>query len=427
MRPCLVRLASQFLVHIVVNRDCIRPANIKFRHWSTNELASSAHDSNQHLPVDHQERPDESTAPAIIAGPNQTLAGVIRSSQQLADGIVQLHYLEPLSQSPPIERVCGSTNLASVSGNSTETAVTCSTDPIKAVTRDQAQILREVEDQETDPPALVGVQEVCLIRYFTEELAHWYTKSTGVEYYGQYLPHLTAWTSVEYMLKCIPALSAYHDLQHSACREDIMAAAVVLRQCEEMDEESSETMSEASYPTSPHPSRSVNFLSIAQSIIENAALLRDWSPFTSAIFWMAVRQDIYHCMVKKQAPLLSIDPDMRKEASIPNKLILHAGDVANWCWGTKSAEEWREFTPKMGGANYMACKLIFATEKLMADHRSLVRDNPRHFSPIFTREADQLRGEIFPTVWYNTDAEATSIQFFEASQVILIAETPQIE
>lgn len=43
------------------------------------------------------------------------------------------------------------------------------------------------------------------------------------------------------------------------------------------------------------------------------------------------------------------------------------------------------------------------------------------------READKSRGEVFPLMWYVSDAEVTATQHFILAKAVLIAENPRIK
>lgn len=60
--------------------------------------------------------------------------------------------------------------------------------------------------------------------------------------------------------------------------------------------------------------------------------------------------------------------------------------------------------------------------------KELLQQKASHdIMPILRKEADKSSGEIFPTVWYSSDAEATAMQFFDFAQAVLIAEAPQLK
>lgn len=46
------------------------------------------------------------------------------------------------------------------------------------------------------------------------------------------------------------------------------------------------------------------------------------------------------------------------------------------------------------------------------------------FRPIYQRPADKSRGEIFPTIWYGSNIEVTSVQLGLIAKSVLVAENP---
>ena len=47
-----------------------------------------------------------------------------------------------------------------------------------------------------------------------------------------------------------------------------------------------------------------------------------------------------------------------------------------------------------------------------------------NFRPIFKTTADKAKGEIFPTIWYGSNLEVTSIQQSIMAKSVLVAENP---
>ena len=120
-------------------------------------------------------------------------------------------------------------------------------------------------------------------------------------YQDKLLPHLESASAVEYMLQCIPHLFKFHKSHDEEYRENLMAAAVILRQYEEMDETETETNVHGSAISDPTQQRA-SFLAITQAIIESSASFPT-SPrqqLANAAFWMAVRQEIYNAFTRKR-------------------------------------------------------------------------------------------------------------------------------
>lgn len=85
----------------------------------------------------------------------------------------------------------------------------------------------------------------------------------------------------------------------------------------------------------------------------------------------------------------------------------------------------------------MLCRLIIGdtcltapptiTAQLRLEEQKLVRESLDEMEPILELKADRARGQIFPTVWYSFDVQATAVQHFQLAQMILVAENPQLE
>ncbi|PTB62005.1 hypothetical protein BBK36DRAFT_1172853 [Trichoderma citrinoviride] len=294
-------------------------------------------------------------------------------------------------------------------------------------------------------------REACLFRYFVEEIAHWfdlcdedrhfqlavprrahhhphllnaifavaarhlsrlpqYRTPAGILYHGQLIPQLSEHDAVEYMLKCIPALRNFHEVEDDDYRDSIIATAVILRQLEEIDEEEDDAPandSGNSQGDSGHsPSgKQVNFLPIINAVLRSSAsqALFGRRSLIQAAYWMALRQEIYHSFTRKQPPQLFPSADLWHSASKANKTVMHTVQVAKWRWEDGSEREWL---------------------RLMDQQDYLEREILVNFRPIFKTTADKAKGEIFPTIWYGSNLEVTSIQQSIMAKSVLVAENP---
>ncbi|KXG46236.1 uncharacterized protein PGRI_050920 [Penicillium griseofulvum] len=289
-----------------------------------------------------------------------------------------------------------------------------------------------------------NVQEACLMRYFIEELSPWfdhcderrhfqlvvprrakycaalrnavfavssrhlcrlpqYTTLQGSVYHGQALPGLTKSTSLEYMLKCVPELIQFPEIQDPIHQENIMAATVILRQYEEMEEEMEE-MEEGEIGN--HANERVNFLAITQTIIDTMISTPLDHSLATAAYWIAIRQEVYYALTRQRAPQFRFDSGRCQNASVANTMIIFASEVAKWRWGLKETHVW---------------------EQLKAKQQRLHYDYLHELAPILEQDADRARGDIFPTIWYSFDAQVTAIQHLKLAEMILIAESPYLE
>jgi hypothetical protein len=158
----------------------------------------------------------------------------------------------------------------------------------------------------------------------------------GIVYRGQALPNLTHTTSLEYMLKCIPELVQFPEIQDPRHQENIMAATVILRQYEEMEEEIEEKESDEK----SHANDRVNFLAITQTIIDTMISTPIHHSLAAAAHWIAIRQEVYYAFTRQRCPQFRLGTEHWQTTSVANTMIVFASQVARWRWGMKKAEEW---------------------------------------------------------------------------------------
>ncbi|KAK1672343.1 hypothetical protein BDP55DRAFT_673624 [Colletotrichum godetiae] len=303
-----------------------------------------------------------------------------------------------------------------------------------------------------------GIQEACLLRYFVEELSQWFdlcdeerhfqlvvarrarscqplrdaisavaarhlcrhpkfwSEPGGggvIVYQRQLLPDLTPQSAFEYMLRCIPALHEVSSTQDEEYRENLAAAALILRQFEEMDPEDSQSVPGSDFGNANgdgngtvhgNLNSNVNFLDITKAILRAAPPSR-WSGLLNAVYWVAVRQEIYFALTLERSPQITARPDQGHKVSFANRLIWFMSEVAKWKMGDRMEEEW---------------------ERLRIEQGILAAECTRQFIPIIQRPADRSQGEIFPLVWYGSDVEVTALQHFILARMILLAEDPSL-
>ncbi|POR32204.1 Uncharacterized protein TPAR_07581 [Tolypocladium paradoxum] len=285
---------------------------------------------------------------------------------------------------------------------------------------------------------LQNVQEACLLRYFIEEISHWfdlcdenrhfqlvvpvraqkhphlldaifavaarhlsrlpqYKTAQGILYHGQLLPDLHEHAAVEYMLKCIPALRQFHDVQDDEYRDSIITTAVILRQLEEIDHEDD---------APEHPmEKPVNFLAIIDAVLRSlpSQAVFGQRSLMQAAYWMALRQEIFNSFTRREAPQLMLPPEFWHSASRANKVVMHLVQISKWHWGDGSEQEWM---------------------RLMKQQEHVEQDVLVPFQPIYQKPADKTKGEIFPTIWYGSNIEVTSVQLGLIAKSVLVAEKP---
>ncbi|RAH50446.1 uncharacterized protein BO95DRAFT_352149, partial [Aspergillus brunneoviolaceus CBS 621.78] len=287
-----------------------------------------------------------------------------------------------------------------------------------------------------------SLQEACLLRYFIEEISPWfdhcdhlrhfrlevprrarhcstlrnaifavsarhlvrlpqYKTPRGFVYHGQLLSGMEDATAVEYTLKCIPDLVKFPDVSDPINQENIMVAAVILRQYEEMEEDMDDDG-----PAETAAKNRVNFLAITQTIIESMMSHRLEQSLATAAYWIAIRQEVYYALTRQRAPIMQFQPQDWRRASVANKFIMLASEVTKWFWEDRSIDEW---------------------ERLVRCERQLVDACRSELVPILEKQAEKLQGRIFPTIWYSSEDQVTASQHLELSRMILTAESPHLE
>lgn len=136
------------------------------------------------------------------------------------------------------------------------------------------------------------------------------------------------------MLKCIPELVQFPETQDSRHQENIMAATVILRQYEEMEEEIEEGDEKS------HPNDRVNFLAITQTIIDRIISTPLRYSLAAAAHWIAIRQEVYFAFTRQRCPQFRPGAGQWQNISVANTMVVFASQVARWRWGTKKVEEW---------------------------------------------------------------------------------------
>ncbi|KAM0668833.1 hypothetical protein ACQRIU_002395 [Beauveria bassiana] len=298
---------------------------------------------------------------------------------------------------------------------------------------------------------LRNVQEACLLRYFIDEISQWfdlcdenrhfqlvvplkarkhshllnaifavsarhlsrlpqYKTPQGILYQGQLLTKLGNHDAVEYMLKCIPAFRRFHENRDDDFRESIIATAVILRQLEEIDEED-EDADDDLHMTGDDDllhEKQINFMPIINAVLRDPAsqAMFGHRSLIQAAYWFALRQEIYHSFTRRKPPQLDLPPEYWQGASNVNKTVMHTVQVAKWHWGRGTDDE---FLRLMDQQSYLENAVLSNTK------------------PLFEKPADKRQGEIFPTIWYTSHIELTSIQQSLMARSVLVSENPYLK
>ncbi|KAF5586975.1 ARCA-like protein [Fusarium pseudoanthophilum] len=305
---------------------------------------------------------------------------------------------------------------------------------------------------------LEGVQEACLLRYFIEELSHWfdlvdpqrryqlvvperarryppllnailamsarhlcrvekYKTTRGIVYRGQPLPNLSSHSAVEYMLKCIPVLKDFHTTEDGETRELIVTTAVILRHFEELDDEDEDPALDT------RPDEGVNFLAILNAVLRSLTSddLINRRELLIASYWVALRQEVYYAL-RKGYPAQMVEPPAEwSDISPANRIVFHTSQVTKWLFDDKSESGWRESSISSQCVHLLMARRV---DKLKEQEEYLDQYVTGRFEPILHRPPDRALGEVFPTMWYASPIALTGMQHMMIAKMILTAESP---
>ncbi|KAM3438838.1 hypothetical protein NHJ13734_004036 [Beauveria thailandica] len=237
-----------------------------------------------------------------------------------------------------------------------------------------------------------------------------YKTPQGILYQGQLLTKLGNHDAVEYMLKCIPAFRQFHQNGDDDFRESIIATAVILRQLEEIDEEDEDADDDLDMTGDDHVlhEKQINFMPIINAVLRDPAsqAMFGHRSLIQAAYWFALRQEIYHSFTRRKPPQLDLPPEYWQGASNVNKTVMHTVQVAKWHWGRGTDDE---FLRLMDQQSYLENAVLASTK------------------PLFEKPADKRQGEIFPTIWYTSHIELTSIQQSLMARSVLVSENPYLK
>ncbi|OAA59408.1 hypothetical protein ISF_06343 [Cordyceps fumosorosea ARSEF 2679] len=236
-----------------------------------------------------------------------------------------------------------------------------------------------------------------------------YKTPQGILYQGQLLTQLGNNDAVEYMLKCIPAFRRFHENEDDDFRESIIATAVILRQLEEIDDEDEDADDDDDYHVTGVDGhlheKQINFMPIINAVLRDPAsqAMFGHRSLIQAAYWFALRQEIYHSFTRRKPPQLDLPPEYWQGASNVNKSVMHTVQVAKWHWGRGTDDEF----------------LRLMDQQSFLEHTVLTNTKP-----LFEKPADKRQGEIFPTIWYTSHIELTSIQQSLMARSVLVSENP---
>ncbi|KAK9850179.1 uncharacterized protein MYU51_012541 [Penicillium brevicompactum] len=295
--------------------------------------------------------------------------------------------------------------------------------------------------------------EACLMRYFVVQLGHWFDICDGqrhfactvpvraltcppllnaiytisarhlskskkyyvgnqIKYGGKYLPGLTPATALEYHNRCISYFVSLSDHSQEAGDENLLAAAVILRFYEEVDLPAMGEDTESAL-------RGIQIFLDAQA---TPAVVG--TSLRHAAYWVALRQEIITAFSKQRPfrlPLGPCDPYRTFEPADDyvwaDRLVIHCADVLQFCFG--SEEESHSYTPSPESR-------ITRYDTLVSFETLWTEMGPSSFNPVYARDPDPARGEVFPELWYLNNCHVAGLQHLELARILLAVYNPRL-
>lgn len=163
-------------------------------------------------------------------------------------------------------------------------------------------------------------------------------------------------------------------------------------------------------------------------------------------FWVAFRQEIYSAFVK-QRPInhdlgrceafRSFSP--AEDAVWADRLIVFCADVLEYCYGNSNNSSSSSGNTAGAGTGTRSRHDSSSSSTLPLSASPAARDHwlslkqqesmwaqvlPSSFEPLYFRDPDRSRGEIFPTICYLSDCHVAGVQHVELAKILLAVYDP---
>ncbi|ROV92478.1 hypothetical protein VSDG_06664 [Cytospora chrysosperma] len=257
---------------------------------------------------------------------------------------------------------------------------------------------------ETVVPPRAGTCKILLNAIFALAAKH-------LSHTASYDPYASDRYHQECLNTLIPILNHEH---HTMSDENLFAATIILRMWEEME-----------VKHSGHDAH--GYLLGIQAFVHHS-VGGDGPPGTrylmpgslsGAAFWVGLRQEIYSAMMNQQPLRINLVHSLVDRMLVPtddfgwaNRACVHCADVLNFCFGD-------------GGAVSRAGGLQWWTE-LDEYNRGWTASLPSTFTPIFYREPNREKGDVFPEIWYQSACHALGVQHHLLAELFLVSFDPKI-
>ncbi|KAJ5105077.1 hypothetical protein NUU61_002424 [Penicillium alfredii] len=157
-----------------------------------------------------------------------------------------------------------------------------------------------------------------------------------------------------------------------------------------------------------------------------AMLAARGSGLRHAAYWIALRQEILTAFSKQRTFRLPLGPCEPYRSFEPaddyvwaDRLVIHCADVLQYCFGSEDNTGVLHPLPAsdMRVARY---------DELVSFETLWAELGPASFRPIYTRDPDRSRGEVFPELWYLNNCHVAGLQHLDLARILLTVYNPKL-
>ncbi|OJZ91257.1 hypothetical protein ASPFODRAFT_41658 [Aspergillus luchuensis CBS 106.47] len=251
------------------------------------------------------------------------------------------------------------------------------------------------------------------------------------KYEGRVIANLTSETAIHYHNHCIEHLISLPESLPEIEKKNLLAAAIILRFYEEVDAPSiAEDMESA-----------INGIQVFLNI--HTLSTSPDSGNLHAAYWVILRQEALTAFAKQRPFRIPLGPCLSYRSFEPaddfvwtNRLVIHLADVLQFCFGVDeklSTAAQQRLSPQKTTSESSTANTDMTLSERLARYDKLVafgtyweEHKPPSFVPIYARDPDCLRGEVFPEIWFLGSCHAIGIQHLELARILLTVYNPKV-
>ena len=146
-----------------------------------------------------------------------------------------------------------------------------------------------------------------------------------------------------------------------------------------------------------------------------------------AAYWVALRQEIITAFSKQRSFRLPLGPCEPYRTFEPaddyvwaDRLVIHCADVLQFCFGSEEEDQDKTHFPPSPESRIARYDNLVSFETLWKEL------SPASFNPVYARDPDPARGEVFPELWYLNNCHVAGLQHLELARILLAVYNPRL-